>query len=73
MVLYPVLLSQSWSTTVPNCMLVSGIAQSGKILALSHLSISCFVIRIFESRLYVENSKLCFRDMKIMSRRNGGD
>ena len=22
---------------------------------------------------YIENSKLCFRDMKIMSRRNGGD
>ena len=21
----------------------------------------------------IENSKLCFRDMKIMSRRNGGD
>ena len=23
--------------------------------------------------LYIENSKLCFCDMKIMSRRNGGD
>ena len=23
--------------------------------------------------IYIENSKLCFRDMKIMSRRNGGD
>ena len=22
---------------------------------------------------YIENSKLCLRDMKIMSRRNGGD
>ena len=30
MVLYPILLSQSWSTTVPNFMPVSGIAQSGQ-------------------------------------------
>ena len=40
MVLYPILLSQSWSTTVPNFMLVSGIAQSGQILALSLLAIT---------------------------------
>ena len=39
MVLYPFLLSQSWSTTVPNFMLVSGIAQSGQNLALSRLAI----------------------------------
>ena len=38
MVLYPILLSQSWSTTMPNFMLVSGIAQSGKNLALSRLA-----------------------------------
>ena len=38
MVLYPILLSQSWSTTVPNFMLVSGIAQSGQNLALSRLA-----------------------------------
>ena len=38
MVLYPILLSQSWSTTVPNVMLVSGIAQSGQNLALSRLA-----------------------------------
>ena len=40
MVLYPILLSQSWSTTVPNFMLVSGIAQSGQNLALSRLASS---------------------------------
>ena len=40
MVLYPKLISQSWSTTVPNFMLVSGIAQSGQDLALSRLAIS---------------------------------
>ena len=40
MVLYPILLSQSWSTTVPNFMLVSGIAQSGQNLALSRLAIT---------------------------------
>ena len=39
MVLYHILLSQSWSTTVPNFMLVSGIAQSGQNLALSRLAI----------------------------------
>ena len=39
MVLYPILLIQSWSTTVPNFMLVSGIAQSGQNLALSRLAI----------------------------------
>ena len=39
MVLYPILLSQSWSTIVPNFMLVSGIAQSGQNLALSRLAI----------------------------------
>ena len=38
MVLYPILLSQSWSTTVPNFMLVSGIAQLGQYLAHSHLA-----------------------------------
>ena len=38
MVIYPILLSQSWSTTVPNFMLVSGIAQSGQNLALSRLA-----------------------------------
>ena len=38
MVLYPILLSQSWSTTVPNFMLVSGIVQSGQNLALSRLA-----------------------------------
>ena len=38
MVLYPILLSQSWPTTVPNFMLVSGIAQSGQNLALSRLA-----------------------------------
>ena len=38
MVLYPILLSQSWSTTLPNFMLVSGIAQSGQNLALSRLA-----------------------------------
>ena len=38
MVLYPIMLSQSWSTTVPNFMLVSRIAQSGQILALSRLA-----------------------------------
>ena len=38
MVLYPILLSQSWSTTVPNFMLVSRIAQSGQNLALSRLA-----------------------------------
>ena len=38
MVLYPILLSQSWSTTVPNFILVSGIAQSGQNLALSRLA-----------------------------------
>ena len=39
MVLYPILLSQSWSTLVPNVMLVSEIAQSGQNLALSRLAI----------------------------------
>ena len=39
MVLYPILLCQAWSTTVPNFMLVSGIAQSGQNLALSRLAI----------------------------------
>ena len=39
MVLYPILLSQSWSTTVPILMLVSRIAQSGQNLALSRLAI----------------------------------
>ena len=38
MVLYPILLSQSWSTTVPIFMLVSGIAQLGQNLALSRLA-----------------------------------
>ena len=38
MVLYPILISQSWSTIVPNFMLVSGIAQSGQNLALSRLA-----------------------------------
>ena len=40
MVLYPNLLSQSWSTTVPSFMLVSGIAQSAQNLALSRLAMS---------------------------------
>ena len=40
MVLYPILLSQSWSTTVPDVMLVSGIAQSGQNLALSRLAMA---------------------------------
>ena len=39
MVLYPIQLSHSWSTTVSNFMLVSGIAQSGQNLALSRLAI----------------------------------
>ena len=39
MVLYPILLSQSWSTTVPNFILVSRIAQSDQNLALSRLAI----------------------------------
>ena len=43
MVLYPILLSQSWSATVPNSMLVSGIAQSSQNLALSLLAMSVFV------------------------------
>ena len=38
MVLYPIVLSQSWSTTVPNFMLVSGKAQSGQNLALIRLA-----------------------------------
>ena len=38
MVLHLILLSQSWSTTVPNFMLVSGKAQSGQNLALSLLA-----------------------------------
>ena len=33
-----------------------------------------FFIENITGRLYnIQNSKLCFRDMKIMSRRNGGD
>ena len=40
MVLYPIWLSQSWPTTVPNYMLVSRIAQSGQNLALSRLAIA---------------------------------
>ena len=33
-----------------------------------------FFIENIIGRLYnIQNSKLCFRDMKIMSRRNGGD
>ena len=39
MVLYPILLIQACSTTVPNFMLVSGIAQSGQNLAISRLAI----------------------------------
>ena len=46
MVLYPILLSQSCSTTVPNFMLVSGIAQSGQNLALSRLAITTNVVVI---------------------------
>ena len=46
MVLYPILLSQSWSTTVPNFMLVSGIAQSGQNLALSRLAIKSLIATI---------------------------
>ena len=38
MVQYPILVSQSWSTTLPNFMLVSGIAQSGQNLALRSLA-----------------------------------
>ena len=41
-VLYPILLSQSWSTTVPIFMFVSGIAQSGQNLALSRLAIKVY-------------------------------
>ena len=33
-----------------------------------------FFIENITGRLYnIQNSKLCFRDMKIMSQRNGGD
>ena len=33
-----------------------------------------FLIENIIGKLYnIQNSKLCFRDMKIMSRRNGGD
>ena len=35
---------------------------------------SLFFIENINGRLYnIQNSKLCFRDMKIMSLRNGGD
>ena len=35
---------------------------------------SFFFVENIIGRLYnIQNSKLCFRDMKIMSRRNGGD
>ena len=47
MVLYPIILSQALSTTVPNFMLVSGIAQSGQNLALSRLAnqgLSCLQV-----------------------------
>ena len=57
MVLYPILLSLSWSTTVPNFMLVSGIAQSGQNLALSRLAIS--------SLLEHMNQKLTELDTKL--------
>ena len=50
MVLYLILLSQSWSTAVPNVMLVSRIAQSGKILALSRLAIGIHIsFRMFQA------------------------
>ena len=63
MVLYPILLSQSWSTAVPNCMLVSGIAQSGQNLALSRLAnshillISIFICSFF----FLSNENYCQR------------
>ena len=50
MVLYPILLSQSWSTTVPNFMLVSVIAQSGQNLALFRLAIMDFQLGFFFSK-----------------------
>ena len=56
MVLYPILLSQTWSTTVPNFMLVSGIAQSGQNLALSRLATwkQCFGGVKFILTIFVE-------------------
>ena len=53
MVLYPILLSQSWSTTVPNSMLVSGIAQSGQNLALSRLAI--VILHFLSSAFFFQN------------------
>ena len=52
-VLYPILLIQSWSTTVPNFMLVSGIAQSRQNLALSRLAITVWLeaqMLVYEGR-----------------------
>ena len=60
-VLYPILLSQSWSTTVPNFMLVSGIAQSGQNLALSRLAISLWFSREFTSILKETSTFVVFQ------------
>ena len=67
MVLYPILLCQSWSTTLPNFMLVSGIAQSGPNLVLSRLAKRLFHLNIllifvhwnFEHRYDKNNTQGC--------------
>ena len=66
MVLYPILLSQPWSTTVPNFMLVSGKAQSGQNLALSCLASTSLHIINHIYKCFPEKLKLKKKLVKIL-------
>ena len=67
MVLYLILLSQSWSTTVPNFMLVSGIAQSGQNLALSRLAIRTYTTTREQIAKVVTGRKRVYAGFKLGS------
>ena len=67
MVLYPILLSQTWSTTVSNFMLVSRITQSGQNLALSRLA--TMIIYLLTFYLFDEIEKIPKSLMRIILQR----
>ena len=74
MVLYPILPSQSWSTVVPNFMLVSSKAQSGQNLALSHLATQAtekglgdFNMILLYHFIFYDVYCVCFAEFKLVT------
>ena len=61
------------ATSIPLDYYAPGVGGGEGFCVFFSCSLSFFIEDITERLYNIQNSKLCFRDMKIMSLRNGGD